>query len=66
MGVQTDLRLKAKIVEKYGSQKQFASVIGVDPTIVSRAVCGRMNLTDAEKQDWAWALGRPAAEIFPE
>jgi plasmid maintenance system antidote protein VapI len=35
-----NLILKAKIVENYGTQADFAQVIGIDETIVSRVVRG--------------------------
>jgi plasmid maintenance system antidote protein VapI len=58
--------LKAKIVERYGTQADFAEVINTDETIISRIIRGRRQL-DSEKQlIWAKALGCKTKDIFPD
>jgi len=54
-----DFKLKAKIVEKFGSQREFSRRLGVNESVVSNVVRGKaLNRPDAEK--WAAALGIPA------
>ena len=60
-----NLILKAKIVENYGTQADFAQVIGIDETIVSRVVRGRHALDEGNKSTWARALGCRLEDIFP-
>ena len=58
--------LKAKIVEKYGTQADFAEAIETDETIISRIIRGRRQL-DSEKQlIWAKALGCKSKDIFTD
>lgn len=45
--------LKGKIVEKYGSQFEFALAIGEHEAIVSRVVRGHHDLTVEEQIRWA-------------
>lgn len=56
-------KLKAAIVGKYGSQADFAQVVGVDETIVSRIVRGRRELSEEEKTRWA-AILQTGKEVF--
>ena len=56
--------LKAKIVERFGTQADFANAIDTDETIISRIIRGRRQL-DSEKQlIWAKALGCSPKDIF--
>jgi plasmid maintenance system antidote protein VapI len=56
--------LKAKIVERFGTQADFAEVIDTDETIISRIIRGRRQL-DSEKQIiWAKALECRPEDIF--
>jgi len=48
--------LKGKIVEKYGSQFEFALAIGEHEAIISRVVRGHHDLTAEERLRWAIAL----------
>ena len=56
-------RLKGKIVERFGSQADFAQKAMVDETIVSRVIRGRRVLPDAEKARWAKILDT-GTEVF--
>lgn len=59
-------KLKAKIIEKYGTQVDFALKNGTDETFVSKIIRGRRQL-DPEKQFiWAKALACKTADIFPD
>lgn len=60
-----NLILKAKIIENYGTQADFAQVVGIDETIVSRVVRGRRALDEGNKSMWAEALGCRLEDIFP-
>jgi plasmid maintenance system antidote protein VapI len=58
--------LKAKIVERFGTQADFANAIDTDETIISRIIRGRRQL-DSEKQlIWAKALGCKTKELFED
>jgi DNA-binding transcriptional regulator YdaS (Cro superfamily) len=50
------LLLKAKIIERFGSQADFAEVVGLDESLVSRIVCGRRLLRREQWRTWAKAL----------
>lgn len=54
--------LKAKIVEKFGSQVEFAKAIGEHEPIVSRVIRGHHYLSAEERLRWAIALGCEDAE----
>ena len=41
--------LKARIIERFGSQADFAQAIGIDETKVSRIIRGRRRLTEKEQ-----------------
>ena len=45
-------RLKAKIVERFGTQADFAQALGVDEALVSRVVRGRRSLSTENKKLW--------------
>ena len=57
-------KLKAKIVENYGSQADFAQAMSIDETLVSRIVRGRRILDESKKKAWAQALNCSPHEIF--
>ena len=48
--------LKARIVEKYGSQIEFAKAIREHEAVISRVIHGHNNLTAKERLKWARAL----------
>jgi hypothetical protein len=59
--------LKAKIVEKYGSQIEFAKFIGEHEAIVSRVIRGHHDLSPKERQRWAKVLGCDKSQnLFPD
>lgn len=57
-------RLKARIIELYGTQADFAAKLKVDDSLVSRVVRARRALTMADKKRWAEALNCSVAEFF--
>lgn len=59
-------KLKAKIVENFESQANFAQVVKTDETIISRVVRRRRTLPVETQERWADALGCNRKEIFPD
>jgi plasmid maintenance system antidote protein VapI len=50
-------QLKAKIIERYGSQADFAHSMRVDESLVSRIIRGRRSLSPEDVKRWSEALG---------
>ena len=59
-----NLKLKAKIVEKYGTQADFAPVINTDESLISKIIRGRRKLDTKMQFVWAKALGCRPEDIF--
>jgi len=59
-----NLKLKGKIVEKFGSQSRFAQVAEVDETLVSRVVHGYRKLDMDEQIRWAAILDTDRGVLF--
>ena len=59
-----NLKLKSKIVEKYGTQSDFAPVVNEDETIISRVIRGRRELNPEKQKIWADVLGCEPKELF--
>jgi hypothetical protein len=59
-------KLKAKIVEKYGTQADFAQAVKTDETIISRIIRGRRTLDLEAQHTWARVLDCNAEDIFNE
>ena len=57
-------KLKAKIIEKYGTQADFAQVIAADESIISRVVRGRRGLDANIQAQWAEVLNCKVEDIF--
>ena len=57
-------KLKAKIFEVYGSQGDFAHVLRVHESDVSRVVRGRKELPKTEQTRWATFLHCEPEEVF--
>ncbi len=57
-------KLKVKIVEKFGTQWRFAQHVGVDDSLVSKAITGATRLQPEQKEKWAKALKAPVEELF--
>lgn len=60
-----NLILKFRILEKFGSQANFAAALRVDESLVSRVVRGRRILLKKDQMKWAQGLNCPVEEIFP-
>jgi hypothetical protein len=59
-----NLPLKAKIIEKFGSQANFSEVINEPEPAISRTIRGRRKLDEQGRSKWAEALDCEADEIF--
>jgi len=60
-----NLILKLRILEKFGSQANFAGALKVDESLVSRVVRGRRVLLKKDQIKWAQGLNCEVGEIFP-
>ena len=59
-----NLKLKARIVEKFGSQWQFARHLNSHEAVISRVIRGHWNLSEAERDKWAKALESEPEILF--
>ena len=59
-------KLKAKIIEKYGTQADFAPVINTDESLISKFIRGRRKLSPENQRIWADALDCKPRDIFEE
>jgi len=59
-------KLKAKIIERFGSQADFAQAIKTDETIVSRVVRGRRTLNPEAQKTWGKVLLCDLKEVLGE
>ena len=58
--------LRAKIVERFGTQADFAHIIRATEPVISRVVRGRKELPPEQQERWARALGATVEEIFQQ
>lgn len=49
-------KLKSQIVEKYGTQADFAQAVGEDDSFISRIVRGRRKLSPDKAEAWSKLL----------
>ena len=59
-----NLKFKARITEKYGTQADFAPVIDTDESLISKIIRGRRTLPVEKQVEWAEALGSTPRELF--
>lgn len=59
-----NMKLKIKIIEKFGKQWVFAQSLGIDDSVVSKAITGAKALSQDKKAEWAKALDCTVSEIF--
>ena len=57
--------LKMKILEKYGTQADFAVLVGLSESGLSRIIRGRKKPEQELKETISKKLGVVASEIFP-
>lgn len=58
-----DNKLRAKIIENYGSQYKFAHALGTHETEVSSVVRGHKTLTPEKRRLWARLLKCKAKDL---
>lgn len=56
-------KLKGRIVEKYGSQTQFAKAMNTYTTVINRKLLGKVSFTHDEIVKWCYMLDIPEDEI---
>ena len=59
-------KLKGKIIEKFGTQFEFAKVINEHESNISRIILGRRQLSEKDKKVWANVLGGEVKYLFEE
>ena len=59
-----NLKLKLKIIEKYGGQWRFAAAVGEHESTVSKIIRGQKDLPENKRSIWSKALGCKPEEIF--
>ena len=57
-------KLKARIIEIFGTQSDFAFDAKVDETLVSKVVCGGRTLSSEKKAEWCKLLELENQDIF--
>ncbi len=60
-----NLFLKARIIERFGTQSDSARLVGISKDRLSKLIHGRLCLREAEKEMISKKLGVPECEIFP-
>lgn len=60
-----NLKLKAKIVELFGSQAVFAKKVKTSAPIVSMVINGFHSLDENQRRTWAKRLRCQVSDIFP-
>ena len=61
-----NLKLKAMIIERFGSQAIGARELGINESRLSRIIHGRVKAKRGEKRSVAWKLQTKISDIFPE
>lgn len=57
-------KLKGKIVEKFGTQFEFAKIVNEHESNISRVIRGRRELCEEDKKVWAVVLGAEVKDLF--
>jgi len=56
--------LKIRMCDMFGSQADFAQKMGIGDAYISRAIHGRIALSDLKKAEWAKILKCSVKDIF--
>ena len=59
-------KLKAKIIELFGTQGDFAQAIKEDESVVSRVIRGRRSPNHEQREKWAAVLDCKPEQLFSE
>jgi hypothetical protein len=62
--MKSNLKLKLRIIEIFGSQAKFSRKLGIYQPKISWVVTGHWNLDEKEQKMWAEALMCKSEEIF--
>ena len=57
--------LKQKIIERYGSQFEFAKAVGIHESELSRIIRGRRQVDENTRKKWADVLNCNFEQLFP-
>lgn len=57
-------KLKLRIIERFGTQADFAQAVGAHESLVSRIICGRRVLNEKDQKKWASILKCKPEELF--
>ena len=57
-------KLKARIIEKFGSQSDFSEAIKMQESTISRVVRGRRELNEEDQKIWAEVLDTELKDLF--
>jgi hypothetical protein len=57
-------KLKARIIEKFGTQTDFAFFNNIPESTVSRVLNGRWNLNEDEIERWSKVLGHDISDLL--
>lgn len=60
-----NLFLKARIIERFGTQTDFAKILGLSEDRLSKYIHGRLLPKEEERQLIAKKLECPESEVFP-
>ena len=60
----SNLLLKARIIECFGRQTDFAKVLGISEDRLSKLIHGRLKPKEGEQEIIARELGRKIEELF--
>ena len=61
-----NLKLRAKILEKFGSQAEFSMAVKEDESTISRIIRNRRKPSEEQKIRWANIIGCKHNEIFSD
>jgi len=56
--------LKLKIIEKFGSQAEFSTIVNEDESVISRVINGRRKLSPKRQKKWAKVLECYIRDLF--
>ncbi len=64
--MKVNFELKRRIMEKFGTQRKFAEVVGYHESHLSEVIRMREDPDDETKRQWADLLGASVEELFGE
>ena len=61
-----NLKIKGKIIERFGNQFEFSKVVNMHESDISRVIHGRRAIDEETRKFWARVLDADVNELFPE